>query len=229
MAKRNFRCSVLLLLLGCLSFSPFCVGEEVLFEDNFENGLSDKWRVVGLDPNDYRVREGALEIRLKPWKAKQPQPMLKVDLPFSTADSVVASVNVTVAYETLKRGEQAGISLNDQVGTSFTGRVTNIEGYIVFAPGEAEFIGKPGEEGDPGKYTVKYWPADKELGPLRLLVRGHYTHFQVGPSKSGKFQTFFHSAVRESDSGLGFGLFALGESDDEERWVRFDNFRVVKL
>lgn len=70
MVKRNFRCTILLFLLGYLSFSTFCVGEEVLFEDNFENGLSDKWQMVGLDPNNYRVREGALEIRLKPWKAK---------------------------------------------------------------------------------------------------------------------------------------------------------------
>lgn len=70
MAKKYIRCSVLLFLLGCLSLAPFCVAVEVLFEDNLENGLSDKWQMVGLGPNDYRVRESALEIRLKPWKAK---------------------------------------------------------------------------------------------------------------------------------------------------------------
>jgi hypothetical protein len=217
-----------IILSGLLSFSLACLGEDVLFEDNFEKGLSDKWQVVGLGEKDYRVRDGALEIRLKPWKAKQLQPMLKVDLPFGTADSVVASVDVSVEYETLKRGERAGVSLDDSVGTSFTGRVTNIDGYIVLAPGQVEFIGKPGEEGNPGKYTVKYWPADKDFGPLRIIVRGHYAHFQVGPSKDGKYQTFFHSALRQSNGGLGFGLFAVGESDDADRWVRFDNFRVIK-
>lgn len=217
-----------IILLVCLALAPACLGEEVLFEDNFEKGLSDKWQVVGLDKQDYRVRDGALEIRLKPWKAKQPQPMLKVDLPFGTADSVVASVDVRVRYETLKRGEQAGLSLNDRVGTSFTGRITNIDGYILLAPGHVDFIGKPGEEGNPGKYTVKYWPADPEFGPLRILVRGHYGHFQVGPSKEGKYLTFFHSALRESREGLGFGLYAIGEADDADRWVQFDNFRVTK-
>lgn len=42
MAKKYIRCSVLLFLLGCLSLAPFCVAVEVLFEDNLENGLSDK-------------------------------------------------------------------------------------------------------------------------------------------------------------------------------------------
>lgn len=219
---------ILIMLSGYLSFSSACFAEDVLFEDNFEKGLSDKWQVVGLGETDYRVRDGALEIRLKPWKANQPQPMLKVDLAFGTADSVVASVDVSVRYETLKRGERAGLSLNDREGISFTGRITNNDGYIVLAPGQVDFIGKPGEEGNPGKYTVKYWPADKEFGPLRIVVRGHYAYFQVGPSKDGKYQTFFHSALRQSNQGLGFGLFAVGDADDADRWVRFDNFRVTK-
>lgn len=228
MAVRSSQVVIPIVLMACLSLSSACFGEDVLFEDNFDKGLSDKWQVVGLEEKDYRVRDGALEIRLSPWKAKQPQPMLKVDLPFGTADSVAASVDVSVKYETLNRGERAGVSLNDREGTSFTGRVTNIDGHIVLAPGEVEFIGKPGEEGDPGQYTVKYWPADKDFGPLKILVRGHYAHFQVGPSKDGKYKTFFHSALRQSNEGLGFGLFAVGESEDADRWVRFDNFRVIK-
>jgi hypothetical protein len=90
------------------------------------------------------------------------------------------------------------------------------------------FIGTPGQEGDPGKYTVKYWPADEAFGPLRIIVRGHYAHFQVGPSSDGNYRTFFHSAIRKADEGLGFGIFATGESEGGPRWVRFDNFRVVK-
>jgi hypothetical protein len=109
-----------------------------------------------------------------------------------------------------------------------TGRVTNIDGYQVLAPGQPEFIGRPGQESDPGKYTVKYWPADKALGPLRIVVRGHYAHFQVGPATDGKYLTFFHSALQRSDEGLGFGLVASGEAAAGDRWVRFDNFRVTK-
>ena len=94
--------------------------------------------------------------------------------------------------------------------------------------GEVDFIGKPGQEGDPGKYTVKYWPADESFGPLRIVVRGSYTHFQVGPSAAGEYKTFFHSAIEESKTGLGFGLTATSQTGDGDRWVRFDNFRVTK-
>jgi hypothetical protein len=201
--------------------------QTVLFEDTFDGKLSEKWQVVGLDREDYRIRDGALEVRVKAESKKQPRPLLKVDLPFTTAQTVEASVEVTVVGEPLQRGDVAGLCLTDNDGAVFSARKTNIDGYFVLAPGEPEFIGKPGEEGDPGKYTVKYWPADPAAGPLRIVVRGNYAYFQVGPSADGKYRTFFHSAIRESDKGLGFALIAIG-SGDGERWVRFDNFRVTK-
>lgn len=203
-------------------------GQTVLFEDTFENGLSDKWEVVGLEREDYRVREGAVELRVKQVGTNERRPLLKVNLPFSTADTVVASVDVKVIGKPLPRGAMAGLCLTDQEGAVFTVRKTNIDGYFVLAPGEVDFIGEPGQEGDPGKYTVKYWPADESFGPLRVVVRGHYAHFQVGPSKADEYKTFFHSAISESAKGMGFGLTASGSTGNSEYWVRFDNFRVTK-
>lgn len=215
-------------LLLCCTRLPDCFGQPVLFEDNFDRGLSDRWQAVGLDRADYRIRDGALELRLQPVRPKQPRPMLKVNLPFKTADTVIASVDVTIAGEPLRRGELAGLCLTDRDGSLFTVRKTNIDGYFVLAPGEVDFIGTPGQEGDPGKYTVKYWPADEAFGPLRIVVRGDYAHFQVGPSSDGKYRTFFHSAIQETNEGLGFGIFATGEPGEGERWVRFDNYRVTR-
>ncbi len=227
MRVKILRAPVAICLLFCLPAIPESLGDEVLFEESFDHGLSAKWQVIGLGQKDYRVHDGALEMRLTPWKAEGPRPMLKVNLPFGTADSVVASVEIGVERDTLRRGELAGLSLTDREGSVFTVRVTNIDGYTVFAPGQAEYIGDPGQEGDPfGNYTVKYWPARKDFGPLRILVRSDYADFQVGPSEDGKFRTFFHSALRQSKEGLGFGLFATGGSEHENRWVRFDNFRV---
>lgn len=216
-------------LIACLAWQSRCHGQDLLFEDTFDNELSDKWQVVGLNREDYRVREGALELRVKRLDADQPRPMLKVDLPFSTADTVIASVDVTVIGESLHRGELAGLCLLDPRGVAFTARKTNIDGHFVLAPGEVDFTGKPGQEGDPGKYTVKYWPADESFGPLRIIVRGHYAHFQAGPSADSEYKTFFHSAIRESDEGMGFGVTVTGGAGDGDRWVRFDNFRVTKL
>ncbi|MCU0960798.1 MAG: hypothetical protein MUF48_11900 [Pirellulaceae bacterium] len=218
----------LLGLMACLAWPSHSRGQEVLFEDTFDTALSDKWKIVGLQPEDYRVRDGALELRVKPLATQEPWPMLSVDLPFTTADSVVASVEVSVVGQRLQRGEFAGLCLLDPDGVSFMARKTNIDGYFVLAPGKADFIGEPGQEGEPGKYTVTYWPADESFGPLRILVRGNYAHFQAGPSATGKYRTFFHSAIRPSKEGLGFGLLAAGGTGDAERWVRFDKFRVVR-
>jgi hypothetical protein len=217
-----------LALLICLAGWAACDAREPLFQDNFDSGLSDKWEIVGLKKEDYRIRDGALEVRVQKHERGQPTPMLKVNLPFTTADTVIASVDVTVIGEPLERGEMAGLCLTDAKGQSFTVRKTNIDGFFVFAPGEVDFIGNDGEEGDVSKYTVKYWPADKDAGPLRITIRGHYAHFQTGPSKEGKYRTYFHSAIQETKDGLGFGLLATGRTDDSVRWVRFDNFRVEK-
>jgi len=214
-------------LLACLSCLSNGYGQTVLFEDSFDDDLSDRWQVVGLDPDDYRVLNGALEVRIKPVPPDQPSPLLKVNLPFTTADTVIASVDVTVVGDPLERGELAGICLTSPNGAVFTASKTNIDGYFVLSPGEPDFIGQPGEEGDPGQYTVKYWPADEAFGPLKIVVRGHYAYFQVGPSSDGEYRTFFHSAIQEANEGLGFGLCVNGATGDGQRWVRFDNFRVT--
>lgn len=219
--------SFILAALVCAAALSNCYGQTVLFEETFDAELSDKWQISGLDREDYRIRDGALELRLKA-DQEGARPGLKVDLPFTTEGTVVASVEMTVVGEPLKRGEFAGLCLTDESGAVFTVRKTNIDGYFVFSPGEVEFIGDPGEEGDPAHYTVKYWPAAESAGPLRIIVRGHYAHFQVGPSKEGKYRTFFHSAIHEAREGLGFGLRVAGRSGDGERWVRFDNFRVTR-
>lgn len=215
-------------LLACLCSGAWCQAEEVLFEDTFDKELSEKWQVVGVAKEDYRIRDGALEMRVKPEKRGGGAPMLKVELPFATADTVTASVEVTIVGEPLRRNASAGLVLTDQGGVRFSARKTNIDGYFVFAPGDVDFIGAPGEEGDPANYTVKYWPANAAAGPLRIIVRDHYAHFQVGPSTKGQYKNFFHSAIQEAKKGLGFGLFASGGADDVEQWVRFDNFRVRK-
>lgn len=215
-------------VVASLTWLPTCYAQDVLFEDAFDDELSDQWQPVGLDPDDYRIVDGGLEVRVKPVADGEPSPMLKVNLPFTTDGTVVASVDVTIVGDALGRGEQAGLCLTGPNGPLFTVRKTNIDGYHVFAPGEPEFIGQPGEEGDPSNYTVKYWPANESFGPLRVTVRGDYAYFQVGPSADGEYRTFFHTAIREGDEGMGFGLCVRGGTGDGERWVRFDNFRVER-
>ncbi|MCA8986335.1 MAG: hypothetical protein KDA78_01755 [Planctomycetaceae bacterium] len=228
MNRTLFSVSMITCILFLAVNSSHCFSEEVLFADSFDQGLSERWELVGLSPEDYRIREGGLEIRIRKPTAEHAIPMLKVKLPFSTRQSVIATVEVTVDGQPLQQGDSAGVCLTYQDRCLFSARKENHHGYWILSPGQVEFIGRPGEEGNPGKYTVRYWPADEEFGPLRIVVRQEYAYFQVGPSKKKEFKTFFHSAITSHSADLGFGLFATGNNDKVERWVRFDHFEVTR-
>jgi len=211
-----------------LFWSPVGLAEDVLFRDDFDDGLSSKWQAVGLRKEDYRIREGGLELRVQPGKLRRDTPMLKVVLPITSSDTVIASVEVTILDEFTEPEEFVGLFFTDERGMDFGGQKQLIRGRLVFSPGKYDFIGKPGEEGDPAKYAVKYWPADNDAGPLRIIVREHYAHFQVGPSSEGKYLNLFQSAIGENQKERGFSLVAAGGPSDAVHWVRFDTFRVTR-
>ncbi|TWT79632.1 hypothetical protein CA13_10360 [Planctomycetes bacterium CA13] len=220
-------------LLATIAFAwfgtvPFSVGEEVLFEDDFDGTLSSEWRAVGLTKDDYRIRDGGLEMRVQPGRRARDTPMLMVLLPFKTSEFVTASVELTLLDRFTEPAESAGLFLTDADSREFGGEKKNRNGHLVFLPGDVEFIGEEGEEGDPQQYAMKFWPANEVYGSLRIIVRGNYGHFQVGPSRKGKYLNFFHSALRKDEPRRGFSLSASGGPSDRDHWVRFDNFRVTR-
>lgn len=215
-------------IVGFLLCSTVCFAEDVLFEDHFDKELSSTWQAVGLKKEDYRIRDGGIELRVQPGKWTRETPMLKVLLPFATSSTVVASVDVTIVDEFTQDGEFAGLLLIADGDVVFTVKKSLTDGKLLLSPGKYEFVGKPGEEGTGSKYTVRYWPALKEAGPLRIIVRQNYASFQVGPSSEGKFLNLFFSAVSKSKRDCGFGLVAAGAPADAVHWVRFDNFRVTR-
>jgi hypothetical protein len=167
-------------------------------------------------------------MRVQPGNAAKDTPMLVVLLPFETTDSVTASVGLTLIDRFTEPSESAGIFLTDEDSREFGAEKRNLNGHLVFSPGEVEFIGKEGTEGDPQQYALKFWPANDDFGPLRIIVRGNYGYFQVGPSTDGKYLNFFHSAIRPKEPKRGFCLSASGGPSDKDHWVRFDDFRVVR-
>lgn len=203
--------------------------DSLIFEDNFDAGLSKAWQLIELNEEDYRIRDGGLEMRVQPGRPTRNPPRLQVNLPFdSSEDAVVASVEVSILDRFTEPVEFAGMCLTDEDGPDFGVEKKLIDGYLVFSPGDPEFIGEPGEEGDPSKYSIKYSPAVKEAGPLRIIVRSDYAYFQVGPSKKGNYANFFHSAINDDATERGFCLLTGGGPDDAEHWVRFENFRVIR-
>jgi hypothetical protein len=206
-----------------------CLGEEVLFEDTFKDGLSPKWQVVGLDKKDYRVKDGGFEMRVQNGVAKKDPPMLRVTLPFKAADNVIASVRVKPLDGFTADGERAGLYLTAEGRRDFSAEKKRVNGKLVFAPGKQTFKGKKGEEGDRSKYDVTYTEAAEEAGPLRIIVeQGRHGYFQVGPSAKNEYKTFFYSAIDDEAKERGFCLTAQGAPDKADHWVRFTDFKVTK-
>lgn len=217
------------ILAALLMAAPLARGEEVVLEDRFENGLRDHWRLVGLDQQDVRVRNGALELRVQPGEFTGRTGMLLVDLPAGDLDGVKASVEVTPIEPFTKSGEAAGLCLNDATGSSFTVRKTYLDRKMLYAPPQYIWTGKGLEEGaNPEDYDVRYGQVGAHPGPLVIRVRGGYAYFQVGRSDGYPWRSYFHSAVRNGDQDNSFGLFATGAPTDGEHWVRFDNLRIVR-
>jgi hypothetical protein len=203
-------------------------GAEVLFQDDFKRGLSEKWQVVGLKKSDYRVRDGGLEMRVQSGDLTDATPMLKVMVPITSRGIAVASVKVTVLDAFTQDSEFAGLYLLDETGPEFGAKKERVLGELVFSPGRYEFRGKPGDEGDPAKYEVIYTNESKEAGPLRIIVNRGYAYFQVGPDAGGKYLNFFHSAIRKEKKERGFCLVAAGAPKGKSHWVRFEDFRVER-
>lgn len=220
--------SLVLGVFQILATVQISVAQEVLFEDNFDNGLSPKWSIVGLKNEDYRIKDGGLEMRVQPGKATKETPMLMVLLPFDTTETVKASVDLTLIDDFTEPAEVAGLFLTDADSLEFGAKKMNLEGHLVYSPGEVEFIGPEETEGEPQPYILKFWPAKNEFGALRVIVRDGYGYFQVGPSKEGKYLNFFDSALRPNEPKRGFALSTSGGPTDTDHWVRFDNFRVVR-
>ena len=124
------------LFLACIANPSTSEGQTVLFEDNFDNGLSDKWITNGLNKEDYRIRDGALELKLQT-DGKKGWPMIKVDIGFSTAIGAVASVDVTpVDGDPLPRNLAATLCLTDRNGVEFRARKTNIQRILRACAGQ---------------------------------------------------------------------------------------------
>jgi hypothetical protein len=216
-------------LIGAVTANQ-AVAEEVLFEDSFDKGLSDKWKIVGFEKSDYRLRDGGLEVRVQPTPEPGKAPMIQIVLPFTTDDMVSASVKVTLLDKFTEEAEFAGMYLTDESGIEFAAKKQIVNRQMMFAPGRYKFIGKEGEQGNPDKFDVIYTVALPEAGPLRILVHGGYGYFQVGPADADrdKYLNFFHSALRKDSKVRGFCLTTWGAPKDKEHWVRFDDFKVVR-
>lgn len=136
--------------------------------------------------------------------------------------------SITVLDKFTADSEFGGVELIDEDGSVFKASKERQNGKLVYTPGEVDFLGKDGEQGDVTKYKTILIEEKPEAGPLRIIVDHGYAFFQVGPSKEGKYHNHFYCAIRNKPEARGFALITAGAPKDSSHWVRFENFRVFK-
>ena len=52
--------------LQIFAAAQMALAQEIVIEDTFDNALSPMWTFVDLQTDDYRVKNGALEMRVQP-------------------------------------------------------------------------------------------------------------------------------------------------------------------
>ncbi len=196
------------LLVLCLPPLLALGGETLVFEDRFETKPTQGWRWLREDPPDWRVRGGALEIHARPGDANTVRNALVRSAPDRRQGRFAIEVSVTSLQRPSQQYEQAGLTWYSSGKPVFKLVKELVDGQLMIIPGRKAMTND----------TVQ----------LRLLVSGNSWSAQFRPDGKGEFQT---AATGELPASAGdeISIQCYHGPSDAEHWIRFDDFRIVKL
>ena len=207
----------LLILCGLLPLAPAGDGE-LLFRDGFDAKLQAGWQWVREDKDEWRIRDGQLQVRSQHgriWGGNDAKNLLLVP----ALKSREMAAQVSVAHEPKEKYEQAGPLwyVDDDNFVKLISEQIDGKMYVVVA---RELAGR-------GKVVGKVVVPSANI-QLRLKVQanrvtGEWRLKDTDPwSESG-------SCDFDTKGSPRFGLFTQNGPKDEFRWVRFDDFVVTEL
>ena len=182
--------------------------ETVVFEDQFDTQPAAGWRWLREDAPDGRVRDGALEIRIRPGDANTVRNALVRAAPDRRQGRFAVEVTVTNLKPPTEQYEQAGITWYTDGKPVFKLAKERVDGQLLIIPGRKTM---PNE-------TVR----------LRLVVSGNSWTAQFRPDNKGEFQTAATGELPPPASD-DISIQCYHGPADAEHWIRFDDFRIVKL
>ena len=195
----------LLLALGLVTLSP-ASEEQVIFEESFD--LANGWGWLRADPADWRVHNAALEIRVQPGVADTVKNALVREAPDRRKGKYAIDVTVTNLTQPTQQYEQAGITWYHDGQPVFKLVKELVDGQLLIVPGHK--------------------PMSAETVQLRLIVTGDGWTAQYRPNAEGEFLTAAQGQLpppgREQIS-----IQCYNGPPDAEHWIRFDDFRILKL
>ncbi len=193
-------------ITACLLLSA--AESQLLFEDRFEGKPADGWTWLRENSEAWRIRQGALEIHVQPGDANTVKNALVRKAPDRSQGRF--AIEVTVRNQTVptRQFEQAGITWYNNGKPVFKLVKELVDGQLMIIPGRK--------------------PMTNELVQLRLIVTADSWTAQYRPGAEGEFQTVEKGKLPPPGDDQ-VSLQCYHGPPDAEHWIRFDDFRILKL
>ncbi|MBM3880452.1 MAG: hypothetical protein FJ387_12175 [Verrucomicrobia bacterium] len=182
--------------------------DEAVFADSFEGQLGPGWSWLREAGADWCVRDGGLEIHVRPGDARTVQNALVRAAPDRRAGAFAIEVTVRNWTRPIQQFEQAGITWYHDGQPAMKLVKELVDGQLMIIPGRKGMTNE----------TVQ----------LRLVVTAHSYTAQFRPDAAGEFQTAATGKLPPPGNDQ-VSLQCYHGPTHAEHWIRFDDFRIVKL
>jgi regulation of enolase protein 1 (concanavalin A-like superfamily) len=182
--------------------------QAVLFEERFDGKLGEGWSWLRENPSSWRVRDGALEIRVEPGVANTVKNALVRKAPDRSSGKFAIDVTVTNTTTPTQQYEQAGITWYNDGKPVFKIVKELVDGKLMIIPGRK--------------------PMSSETVQLRLIVTADSFIAQFRPNAEGEFRTAETGSL-PAQANDQVSIQCYNGPADVEHWIRFDDFRISRL
>ncbi len=190
-------------------FRPVLAAEQrILFQDTFDDQLGDGWTWLREQKDDWRIKDGALEIRVQPGKANTVTNALLRRAPDRTQTKFAVELTVTFTTDPIQQYEQGGITWYHDSKPVFKLVHEHIDGSNWIIPGKK--------------------PAPQRTVQLRLIVDGTAWTAQYREDLRGEFLTAATGTLPPAGDDQ-ISIQCYDGPSAVEHWIRFDDFRVIEL
>ena len=180
----------------------------VLFQDTLDGKLADGWTWLRENPDAWRFKDGALEIRVEPGVARDVKNALLRTPPDRSKTKYAVEVTITFTAPPTRQYEQAGITWYHQQKPVFKLVHEHIDGKDWIIPGKK--------------------PAPSKTVQLRLVVDGTKWTAQYREDAQGEFKTA-GSGKLPAPGDDQVSIQCYNGPPEAEHWIRFDDFRIIEL
>ena len=181
---------------------------KVLFEDNFQGHLADRWDWIREHADHWCVRDGALEIRVVPGRADTVKNALVRPAPPRSKTPYAIDLTVTNLSPPTEQWEQAGITWYQNGKPVFKLVKELVDGKVMIIPGRK--------------------PIDSKTVQLRLVLTADSYTAMFREEGRGEIQVAATGKLPPSEREQ-VSIQCYNGPPDAEHWIRFDHFRIAKL